>query len=82
MRIAIPLFFLFACGGSITPDDPPLDAAPDVIDAAPSDASSCTWVCNPSPWDTDLYQNTCTKNFCPGTGGCASHFVPNPCADQ
>jgi hypothetical protein len=75
---------LAACGGSVSildasaAESSPSDAP---LEAAPSDAGACTWVCNPSPWDADLYQNTCTQKFCPGTGGCASHAVPNPCAD-
>ncbi len=83
---------LLACGGTLDrePPAPQTDASGDVADAqapedatpeASPDAEPCGWKCMPYGDGGDLYEDTCTGRYCPGTGGCASHLVENPCAD-
>jgi hypothetical protein len=85
------LSFLAACGGTTIEQDPP-DAAPErsSVDTSPpaeagTDAGissdACAWKCVEVSDATTMYQNTCTLLYCPGTGNCAGHFVPNTCAD-
>lgn len=87
-EITMAVFFAFGCGGSTLPE--PIDASPDVpsestVEDSPGvtqkDGEKCGWKCQPVDGGTEFYVDTCTNAVCPGTGNCASHFVPNVCAD-